>query len=57
MSAADEMVMKVLVEQIIIRDTGIEVCLKCGVSVEQEYPISRALGHRQQMSMVEVFCV
>lgn len=35
--AGDAMVMKTLVEQIIIHDTGIEVRCKCGVTIEQEY--------------------
>lgn len=37
MDANDAMVMKALVEEIIVNDTGIEIHCKCGVTIEQEY--------------------
>ena len=37
MDANDAMVMKALVDEIIVNDTGIEIHCKCGVTIEQEY--------------------
>lgn len=37
LTKVDGTTMKMLVEKIIARDTGIEVIFKCGVSVEHEY--------------------
>ena len=33
----DGVTMKMLVERIIARETGIEVVFKCGVAIEKEY--------------------
>ena len=37
MSADDSAIMRSLVEQIIVRDTEIEIEFKCGVTIRQEY--------------------
>ena len=37
MDAGDALVMKALVDEIIVNDTGIEIHCKCGVTIEQEY--------------------
>lgn len=37
MDANDACVMKALVDEIIVNDTGIEIHFKCGVAIEQEY--------------------
>ena len=37
MDANDALVMKALVDEIIVGDTGIEIHCKCGVTIEQEY--------------------
>lgn len=37
MDANDALVMKALVDEIIVNDTGIEIHCKCGVTIEQEY--------------------
>ena len=37
MDANDAMVMKALVDEIIVGDTGIEIHCKCGITIEQEY--------------------
>ena len=37
LTAIDSVTMKMLVEKIIARDTGIEVVFKCGVTIEKEY--------------------
>lgn len=37
MDANDALVMKALVDEIIVGDTGIEIHCKCGISIEQEY--------------------
>jgi hypothetical protein len=37
LDANDAMVMKALVDEIIVNDTGIEIHCKCGVTIEQEY--------------------
>jgi len=37
MNADDSTILKQLVEQIIVSDSGIEVHFKCGVSIEKEY--------------------
>ena len=37
MDANDALVMKALVDEIIVHDTGIEIHCKCGITIEQEY--------------------
>ena len=37
MNDADGSIMKALVEKIIVKDASMEICFKCGVSIEQEY--------------------
>ena len=37
LTAIDGVTLKMLVERIIARETGIEVVFKCGVSIEKEY--------------------
>ena len=37
MDANDALVMKALVDEIIVNDTGIEIHCKCGITIEQEY--------------------
>jgi len=37
MDANDALVMKALVDEIIVNETGIEIHCKCGVTIEQEY--------------------
>ena len=37
MDANDALVMKALVDEIIVHDTGIEIRCKCGITIEQEY--------------------
>ena len=37
LTAIDGVTLKMLVERIIARETGIEVIFKCGVAVEHEY--------------------
>lgn len=37
MDADDSNILKQLVEQIIVSDSGIEIQFKCGVSIEKEY--------------------
>lgn len=37
MNDADGSIVKALVEKIIVKDASMEICFKCGVSIEQEY--------------------
>lgn len=37
LAAMDCEIMRMIVERIIVKDNGIEVCLKCGVSIGQEF--------------------
>ena len=37
LSAKDSEIMRTIVERIVVKDDGIEICLKCGVSVRQEF--------------------
>ena len=37
MNDADGSIMKALVEKIIVKDASMEICFKCGVSIEQVY--------------------
>ena len=37
MTDRDGSIMRTLVDRIIVKDDGIEVCFKCGMSVKQEY--------------------
>lgn len=37
MDANDALVMKALVDEIIVNETGIEIHCKCGITIEQEY--------------------
>ncbi len=39
MSTDDTAIMRSLVEQIIVRETGIEIEFKCGITIRQEYVI------------------
>ena len=43
MTTVDGTTMKMLVEKIIARDTGIEVVFKCGVRIENEY-VKKTMG-------------
>ena len=37
LTATDCEIMRMIVDRIIVKDNGIEVCLKCGVSIGQEF--------------------
>ena len=37
LTATDAEIMRMMVERIVVGDDGIEIHLKCGVSIQQEY--------------------